>query len=138
MAAEGWAYSQLDRVRFADLDARGHLNNVALLTFFEAARIMYLRKRFAEQDARDLILVSQHIDYRAPGGLDDDLRTLLRPGEVHTKSFRLQFEIRREDDATLVADGYGVYVGYDYEARASKALSAELCARLSEDVPGQG
>lgn len=137
MAAEGWAYSQVDRVRFADLDARGHLNNVALLTFFEAARIMYLRKRFGEDDARDLILVSQHIDYRAPGGLDDDLRTLLRPVEIRTKSFRLQFEIRREDDGTLVADGSGVYVGFDYDTGTSKELGPELCARLREDVVDQ-
>jgi acyl-CoA thioester hydrolase len=133
-ATSRWAYSQLDRVRFADLDARGHLNNVALLTFFEAARIMYLRRRFAEEDARDLILVSQHIDYRAPGGLDDDLRTWLRPAEVRTKSFRLEFEIRREDDDTLVADGHGIYVAYDYASGTSKPLSADMCAKLGEDA----
>jgi YbgC/YbaW family acyl-CoA thioester hydrolase len=133
-AADGWAYSQVDRVRYADLDARGHLNNVALLTFFEAARIMYLRRRFSEQDAHDLILVSQHIDYRAPGGLDDDLRTLLRPLEIRTKSFRLGFEIRREEDGTLVAEGSGVYVGYDYERSASRELSGAMCAQLQEDV----
>jgi acyl-CoA thioester hydrolase len=136
MSADGWAYSQLDRVRFADLDARGHLNNVAFLTFFEAARIMYLRNCFGEADARDLILVSQHIDYRAPGGLDDELRTLLRPLEIRTKSFRLGFEIRREEDAGLIAEGYGVYVAYDYGSGASKALSPAMCARLQEDAPG--
>jgi YbgC/YbaW family acyl-CoA thioester hydrolase len=135
MGADGWPYSQLDRVRFADLDARGHLNNVALLTFFEAARIMYLRKCFGEEDAHDLILVSQHIDYRAPGGLDDELRTLLGPTEIRTKSFRLGFEIRREENGTLVAEGQGVYVGYDYETGTSKELSAEMCARLQEDAP---
>jgi YbgC/YbaW family acyl-CoA thioester hydrolase len=134
MAVDGWAYSQIDRVRFADLDARGHLNNVALLTFFEAARIMYLRNCFGEEDAHDLILVSQHIDYRAPGGLDDELRTLLRPTEIRTKSFRLGFEIRREENATLVAEGSGVYVAYDYANSASKALSPEMCARLQEDT----
>jgi acyl-CoA thioester hydrolase len=135
MGAGDWPYSQVDRVRFADLDARGHLNNVALLTFFEAARIMYLRKCFGEQDAHDLILVSQHIDYRAPGGLDDELRTLLRPTEIRTKSFRLGFEIRREEDTTLVAEGSGVYVAYDYGGGASKPLSAAMCARLQEDAP---
>ena len=135
MSTDGWAYSQLDRVRFADLDARGHLNNVALLTFFEAARIMYLQKRFDERDGRDLILVSQHIDYRAPGGLDDDLRTLLSPLEIHTKSFRLGFEIRRDEDDTLVAEGYGVYVGFDYQENTSKELSAAMCGLLHEDVP---
>src|SRR3954470_20823260 len=135
MGAGDWPYSQLDRVRFADLDARGHLNNVAFLTFFEAARIMYLRNCFGEADARDLILVSQHIDYRAPGGLDDELRTLLRPLEIRTKSFRLGFEIRREEDGTLVAEGSGVYVGYDYEEGTSRELSGAMCAQLQKDTP---
>jgi acyl-CoA thioester hydrolase len=129
----GWAYEQLDRVRFADLDARGHLNNVALLAFFEAARVMYLRSRFTEQDAHDLILVSQHIDYRSPGALDDELRTSLRPDHISARSFRLKFEIHRADDGRLVAEGYGVYVGYDYGRSAVQALSESLSARLQED-----
>jgi acyl-CoA thioester hydrolase len=119
-------------VRYADLDPRGHLNNVALLTFFEAARIMYLRGRFDEGDAHDLILVSQHIDYRAPGALGDELCTNLRPSNIRPKTFQLDFETMRDD--VLVADGHGIYIGYDYERSAAKELSAAMSARLREDL----
>ena len=37
-----WPFSFTDEVRFADLDAMGHLNNVAFLAFFESARVAYV------------------------------------------------------------------------------------------------
>jgi acyl-CoA thioesterase FadM len=56
-----------DRVRFADLDARGHLNNVAFLAIVDAARNAFLRHVDPSYDptapgARDLILVRTEID----------------------------------------------------------------------------
>ena len=36
-------FSTLQRVRFGDLDAMQHMNNVEFLRFFETARIDYLR-----------------------------------------------------------------------------------------------
>ncbi len=133
-----WAYAQVDRVRFADLDARGHLNNVALLQFFEAARIAYLRRLFPEMDPtepgpRDVILASQKIDYRAPAALEQDLRTSIRPAEVKRSSFRLEFQVTHELDGTLVADGSGVYVGFDYEQASARPLDEELAERLRQD-----
>ena len=37
-----WPFSFVDRVRFGDLDAMRHLNNVEFLRFFETARIAYI------------------------------------------------------------------------------------------------
>ena len=41
MARESFIYSE--RVRFGDLDAMRHLNNVVFLRYFETARIEFLR-----------------------------------------------------------------------------------------------
>lgn len=141
MSDHGWPYAQVDRVRFADLDARGHLNNVALLEFFEASRIMYLRRLFPDIDPtepadHDVILASQRIDYRAPAGLDDELETRIRPAEVRRSSFRLDFEVRRRADDTLVAEGSGVYVGFDYVESAARPLDPDLAERLRGQAAG--
>ena len=37
-----WAHTHTERVRFGDLDAMKHLNNVVFLRYFETARIDYL------------------------------------------------------------------------------------------------
>lgn len=139
MSDHGWPYAQVDRVRFADLDARGHLNNVALIEFFEASRILYLRRLFPELDptepsSRDVILASQHVDYRAPAGLDDELETRVRPVDIRHSSFRLCFEVRRSRDGTLIANGHGVYVGFNYRNGEAEPLDEELTARLSADA----
>jgi acyl-CoA thioester hydrolase len=36
-------FSHVERVRFGDLDAMQHMNNVEFLRFFETARIEYLK-----------------------------------------------------------------------------------------------
>ena len=47
--SDGWAHCHVDRVRFGDLDAMRHVNNVAYLTFFEDARIQYLTRLLGER-----------------------------------------------------------------------------------------
>ena len=37
------SFVHVERVRFGDLDAMRHLNNVVFLRYFETARITYLR-----------------------------------------------------------------------------------------------
>jgi acyl-CoA thioester hydrolase len=40
----------IERVRFGDLDAMRHLNNVVFLRYFETARIAFMRKLVPEHD----------------------------------------------------------------------------------------
>jgi acyl-CoA thioester hydrolase len=52
----------------------------------------------------------------------------VRPAEIGTKSLRLEFDMRVGE--RLLAEGYGVLVGYDYAAQRSTSLPEALCARL--------
>jgi acyl-CoA thioester hydrolase len=131
-----WPFSYVDRVRFGDLDAMRHLNNVAFLAFFESARIAYITQLLPERDpthpdATGLIFAECHINYRAPAFYDEEIRTLIRPGDVARSSFRVYFEMRAETDGRLLAEGYGVLVGYDYEAGRAMALSDAMRAALA-------
>jgi acyl-CoA thioester hydrolase len=138
--SDGWAHTHVERIRFGDLDAMRHLNNVVFLRYFETARIGWLRAVMPEHDPSHpegdfgVIFASCHIDYRSPAHFDEEMAIRVRPGEVGTKSFRVEFEMRVGD--RLCAEGYGVLVGYDYAAGSTVALPEALKQRLSLSARG--
>jgi acyl-CoA thioester hydrolase len=128
-----WAYTHTERIRFGDLDAMRHLNNVVFLRYFETARINYLNGLFDTHDPVNrggfgFIFASCHIDYRSPGHFDEEVAIRVRPADIGTKSLKIEFEMRVGE--RLLAEGYGVLVGYDYEAQQSAVLPEALCAKL--------
>jgi len=129
-----WAHSHVDRVRFADLDAMRHLNNVTFLTFFESARIEYITELLGNdpltREVFGLIFAECKINYRAPAFLDEEIRTCVRPAEIGRSSVKLEFEMRAVRDERLLAEGYGVVVGYDYAAGRSMPLPEHFKAAL--------
>jgi len=135
---DGWAHTHVERVRFGDLDAMRHLNNVVFLRYFETARISWLRTVMPEHDPAHpeghfgVIFAACHIDYRSPAHFDEEVAINVRPADVGTKSFRIEFEMRCGE--RLLAEGYGVLVGYDYAAGTTMALPEPLKRRLAERV----
>ena len=132
----GEPFSYLERVRFGDLDAMGHLNNVEFLRFFETARIDYIQQLApghspTQRAEFGFIFAECHIAYRSPAFFGDELRTYIEPGELRRSSLRLDFRMVREGDGGLVADGYGVLVGYDYADGRSQPIPDELRERLT-------
>jgi acyl-CoA thioester hydrolase len=120
-------FSMVQRVRFGDLDAMQHMNNVEFLRFFETARIDWFAAKLpghapGNRQAFGFIFAECHIAYRAPAFFGDEIRTWIRPSEMKRSSIRLEFEMRVEADDRLVADGWGTLVGYDYEAGAPRPL----------------
>lgn len=134
---EDWPFSYVDRVRFGDLDAMRHLNNVAFLQFFESARIAYISRVAPSHDPANpddfgLIFAECHIAYRAPAFYDEEIRTAIRPAEVKRSSFRVEFRMTSERDGRLLADGWGALVGYDYAAGRATPLPDALEQALRE------
>jgi acyl-CoA thioester hydrolase len=129
------AFSTLQRVRFGDLDAMQHMNNVEFLRFFETARIDYmiqLSPEHAPTERRQFgfIFAECHISYRAPAFFGDMIRTYIWPSELKRSSLRLAFEMRDEGDDRLVADGWGTLVGYDYGAGKPQPIPDVLRQRV--------
>ena len=52
----------------------------------------------------------------------------MRPGEIGTKSLKLEFEMAVGE--RLIAEGHGTLVGYDYERGETVALPDALKQRL--------
>jgi len=131
---DGWAYCHVDRIRFGDVDAMRHLNNVAALGFFEDARVQFLTRLIgADPTTRSgfgLIFAELRVNYRAPAFYDEEIRTCVRPAQVARSSVRLAFAMHAVSDERLVAEGYGVVVGYDYAAGRSMPLPESFKAAL--------
>jgi acyl-CoA thioester hydrolase len=125
-----------ERVRFGDLDAMRHLNNVVFLRYFETARIAFLRELVPAHDpARPeggplgLIFAECHIRYRSPVHFDELLEVHCSIGEVRRSSFQVRFEMRVGE--RLAAEGHGWLVGFDYAEQRAAVLPDELRATLT-------
>jgi acyl-CoA thioester hydrolase len=137
---DGWAFSHVDRVRFGDLDAMRHLNNVAFLSFFESARIAYVTSLVPSHRPTEpesdwgLIFAECHINYRAPAFFDEAIRTHVRPAQLRRSSFRIEFAMHGEADGRLLAEGWGALVGYDYVAGRACPLPESLTSVLERQL----
>jgi acyl-CoA thioester hydrolase len=130
-----------ERVRFGDLDAMRHLNNVVFLRYFETARIRYLshlvpthNPASPEDTGFGLIFAECHIAYRSPVRFDESLEVHCGIDDVRRSSFKVTFEMKVGD--RLAAEGEGVLVGFDYTAHKAQPLPEPLRARLLEEAEG--
>jgi acyl-CoA thioester hydrolase len=128
-----------ERVRFGDLDAMRHLNNVVFLRYFETARIGYLRHLVPEHDPAapeaagfGLIFAECHINYRSPVRFDESLEVHCGIGDVRRSSFKVVFQMKVGE--RLAAEGEGVLVGFDYVAQHAQPLPDALRERLLEEA----
>ena len=139
-AAGRQPFSLVERVRFGDLDAMGHLNNVEFLRFFETARIAYIQELVpghtpTQRGDFGFIFAECQISYRTPAFFGEELRVFVEPQRLGRSSLRLGFRMVCEGDGRLVADGHGTLVGYDYDAGRSQPIPDELRERLGVTEP---
>ena len=127
----------VERVRFGDLDAMRHLNNVVFLRYFETARIAFIRELLPAHDPANpegdefgLIFAECHINYRTPVHFDEEVAVRCSIGEVRRSAFQVAFEMRVGE--RLAAEGYGWLVGFDYAAQRSSPLPAPLVSVLED------
>ena len=116
---EGFAYVHRDIVRFADVDAMGHVNNAVFLSWMEAARTHYMLVEGLVDGvtALGMILARVEVDFRAPVRFGDEVQVGVRPSRLGTKSFELEYEVQA--NGRLAAEGTSVLVAYDYATNAS-------------------
>ena len=134
-------FSMVQKVRFGDLDAMQHMNNVEFLRFFETARIEYIATVAPDhaptsRSAFGFIFAECHIAYRSPAHFGEEIRTYIWPAELARSSVKLGFEMRVEADDRLVADGWGTLVGYDYGAGRAQPIPDEFRERIEPSLVG--
>jgi acyl-CoA thioester hydrolase len=99
------------RVRYAETDAMGVVYYANYLTYFEVARVEYLRAagieyRALEEDGMVAAVTAAHVEYRLPAKFDDELSLWTRCASVSKVRFRVEYEIWREADGAQIVRGY--------------------------------
>jgi acyl-CoA thioester hydrolase len=97
-------------VRFGDLDALGHLNNVAVVTMLETGRVEFWHDLGLTDGAGRFVLAALHVDYRSQGYFRDGLALGTRVARVGRTSFTLGQRLWRTDDDVTIADAEAVLV----------------------------
>ena len=104
------------RVRYKDTDTMSVVYYGNYLTYFEVARVEYLRQRnlpMSEVDKRiHMPVVEAFVKYVKPAKLDDLLEVSSRVSIRKRASFTFSYEIRNEDKE-LVATGFTRHACWD-------------------------
>lgn len=103
------------QIRWRDLDALGHVNNAVFISYFEYARLAYIRELLgpdAEIDRQTMlpvdfqfILAEVTCAYRSPVTLEDKPVVEIWVSEVGRKSFVFQYRMTDERSGRLLAEG---------------------------------
>src|SRR3954471_12155462 len=130
----GWNFCHPVEVRFADIDMFDHVNNAKYLTYIESARVAYYTQVSGLSDPRefDMTLASVKIDYIKPVFFGQTLHVYTRAGQVGTKSWTLEHELRDAKTGELAASAHTVIVHYDHDTGKSKPLPEEIVLKLEE------
>ncbi|MFK5633140.1 MULTISPECIES: acyl-CoA thioesterase [unclassified Ornithinimicrobium] len=114
-------------VRWSDLDAYAHVNNVQYLRYFEEARVYAFKDWFGQE--RDLIdegmlVVSQAVDYLVPMEFSyAPARVAVWCCDVGAASFELGCAVGGPaGDRTVYARGRVTLVAYDLEGKTPRRL----------------
>lgn len=126
------AFSQSIEVRFADLDALGHVNHAIFVTYLEHARTRWWGEYLAGREFTEegFLIARVELDYRKPIVLGEDVRVDLRCSHVGHTSFSLAYKVVRTRDEVVLAEGQTVQVMMDFATNRPKALRAHTLAWL--------
>ncbi|ANH91574.1 MULTISPECIES: thioesterase family protein [Streptomyces] len=117
-------------LRWADMDAYGHVNNVVFLRYLEEARIDFLFR--PDKDFQQGSVVARHeIDYkRQLVHRHEPVDIELWVAEIRAASFTLGYEVKDGDRIYVRAST--VIVPFDFEAQRPRRLTAEEREFLGE------
>jgi acyl-CoA thioester hydrolase len=122
-------------LRWADLDALGHVNNAAYLTYLEQARIGYFRDLElwdGQPDKIGLIMAKVVLEYKLPLFADDIVAVYTRCSRLGNRSFDTEQIIARsaKGGVQIVAQGTITLVVFDYRTNKSAPIPDDWRERL--------
>ncbi|MFD1663558.1 acyl-CoA thioesterase [Streptomyces caeni] len=119
-------------LRWADMDAYGHVNNVVFLRYLEEARIDFLF-RPDKQFKQGSVVARHEIDYKqqlvhrhAPVDIE------LWVTEIKAASFTLAYEVKDKDPERIYVRASTVIVPFDFEAQRLRRITSEEREFLAE------
>ncbi|WP_424939859.1 acyl-CoA thioesterase [Aliiroseovarius sp. S253] len=132
---EGWNFGQADRVRFHELDALNHVNNIVYLRWFEDIRIPYFHAHaitsYDSDNDPQVVLATNFARYFKPMFLSETYVIAARAASFRNSSFVLEYGIFV--DGELRCGGETVVVTLEHDGKTKRPLSAQVIAALTAD-----
>ena len=132
---EGYHYKTSIPIRFADIDAFGHVNNAIYLTYFEIARTVYW-KEIIQWDWKSIgiIVRRSEINYVKPIVLTDEIYAYVRTSRIGVSSFDVDYIIVKKVNGReeICTTGQTQCVTYDYITNKSAPIPAYQCMKMKE------
>jgi acyl-CoA thioester hydrolase len=135
------------RVRYSETDQMRVAYHPNYIIWFELGRVAFLRElgftySEMEEDGMHLPLVEVRCRYKHPARFDDEITIRTRLAQMRTSLLRFRFEVVRNSDGRLLAEGESVHmvVGNDLRpTRLSEKYRAtfEAAAARVEGNPAQ-
>ncbi len=119
---EGWHETEV-RVRYAETDQMGIAHHSNYLIWFEAGRSDFCRDRgFSYKDMEEregalLVVAESYVRYKSPAFYEDVLLVRVRIGEIRSRSLRFVYEIVRQSDEALIAEGETLHLVTDEQKK---------------------
>jgi acyl-CoA thioester hydrolase len=118
-----WSETRL-RVRYAETDQAGVVYHSNYLIWFEVGRVELCRDygfnyRDMETEADAFLpVIEAHVTYRSPARYDDVILVRTRVIQAHRRAIKFAYEVLREVDGTLLAEGETRHIVMSREGRA--------------------
>ncbi len=108
-------------VRYSDLDPQGHVNNACYLTYFEQARIQYIKHAGIWQGGSFLnlgiIVATAQVNFLAPVLFGQKIMVGVCVIRLGNKSLQMEYSMLDMDTKQELANGSTILVAYDYHTK---------------------
>jgi acyl-CoA thioester hydrolase len=104
------------RVRYAETDKMGVVYHANYLIWFEVGRVEFLRRMgftYKDMEASDgcfIAVVDARCRYKSPARYDDAILVRTRLKNVRESLIQFGYEVIRESDGTLLAEGETTHI----------------------------
>lgn len=141
LGIEGFAFGYADRVRFGELDALNHVNNVVYLRWFETIRVEYIRaygvSHYGADDDPQLVVRRVTADYFAPVLQHQSYVVTARTSLVKESSFIMTYGVFVE--GRQMTEGEAVCVSLTPDGTARQPIRANAVeAMVARDGASRG
>ncbi len=122
------------RIDWSEIDLFGHVNNLAIFKYVQAARVNYMEIIGLMQMQTEIkmgpILASATCQFRKPLFYPGQVIIYSKVDTIKSTSFHLQHEIKN-DDGEIVAEAHDIIVMYDFERKHKLNIPEEIKSRIT-------
>ena len=117
-------------IRWGDMDALGHVNNIVYFQYCESARIAYFEQlnpeQFRTHDREGPGMVAANLNFRRQLAYPGSVDVTASVSSISGKSFKLDYTIREVSTGEVAADGSSVCLWVDYAQAKALPLPQQL------------